>query len=61
MLYHVVHEDFEDDEGGLLVVSYEAYPEEVALEKAEALAEKYPNAYVDIMSIDDYYTHRHLK
>jgi fatty acid-binding protein DegV len=59
MLYHVVHEDLEDEEGEL-VVSLKAYPEKVAAEKAEALAEKYPNAYCDIMSIEDYYTHQHL-
>ena len=59
MLYHVVHEDLEDEEGEL-VVSLKAYHESEAIEKAEALAEKYPNAYVDIMSIDDYYTHQQL-
>ena len=59
MLFHIIHEDLEDDEGEL-IFSLKAYPEDEALEKAEALAEKYPNAYVDIMSIDDYYTHQQL-
>ena len=59
MLFHVIHEDLEDDEGGL-IFSLKAYPEYEASEKAEALAEKYPNAYVDVMSTEDYYTHQQL-
>jgi len=56
-LYHVIHENLEDDEGPM-VRSEKTYPVEVASALAEALAEKYPNAYVDIMTdIDDRRSH----
>ena len=54
MLYYVVREDLEDDEGEL-VVSAKAYPEDEAMKKYEDFTEKYPNAYVDVISIEDYY------
>ena len=60
MLYYVIHEDLEDEEGDL-VVSEKAYPEKIASEKAEALAEKYPNAYCDIMAVEDHYMHQYLE
>ena len=47
--YYVIHEDLEDDEGDM-VWSEKSYPRIEASEKADALGEKYPNAYVDIVS-----------
>ena len=47
--YYVIHEDLEDDEGDM-VWSKKSYPRIEASKKADALGEKYPNAYVDIVS-----------
>jgi len=50
--FHVIHEDFEDDEAPM-VKSEKTYPFEEASEKANALAEKYPNLHVDICVADE--------
>ena len=47
--YYVIHENLEDDEGDR-IWSKESYSRTEASEKADALGEKYPNAYVDIVS-----------
>ena len=53
MLYHVIHEDLEDEEGAM-IISKKTYSLFEASEKAEVLSEKYPNCYADIISVEDH-------
>ena len=50
MLYHVIHENLEDEKGPT-IRSDKTYPRKEASKKARALAEKYPDVNIGIMPV----------